>query len=137
MTYFGNNQSAVSIINNSQNVSLASGTNILNNALNTIPFVSNGEKFPFISNSIMLNITSIKGDGDVNNTLGKITIDNNKSITSNVGTTFSPQYSLSSNNCSSMIIGNGLLSTMNYSVNDTEDQSLAGFFNNINIMLKD
>ena len=137
MTYFGNNQSAVSITNNSQNVSLASGTNILNNALNTIPFVSNGEKFPFISNSIMLNITSIKGDGDVNNTLGKITIDNNKSITSNVGTTFSPQYSLSSNNCSSMIIGNGLLSTMNYSVNDTEDQSLAGFFNNINIMLKD
>lgn len=137
MTYFGNNQSAVSIINNSQNVSLASGTNILNNALNTIPFVSNGEKFPFISNSIMLNITSIKGDGDVNNTLGKITIDNNKSITSNVGTTFSPQESLLSNNCSSMIIGNGLLSTMNYSVNDTEDQSLAGFFNNINIMLKD
>lgn len=137
MTYLNNNLSALSIIKNSQNVTLNTGSNVLGAASNNSFFFSNGNSFPFCNNSIMINMVSVLGDGDASATLGKITIDNNKCITTSVGTTFSPQGSTLSNNCSGLIIGTGLMSNMQYSVNDTGDQSITGFFNNVNIMLKD
>lgn len=137
MTYLNNGLSALSFIKNSQNSTLSTNVNILNSASNNCFFFSDGVNFPFYNNSIIINVSSVLGDGDANLPLGKITINNNKSITSSVGTTFSPQGSTSSNNCSGLIIGNGLISNMQYSVNDTGDQSLTGFFNNINIMVKD
>lgn len=137
MTYLGNNLSVVSIINNSQNATLSAGVKILDNASNNSYFMSDGETFPFINKSIMINVISVKGDGDANLPIGKITINNNNCITPSVGTSFSPQGNTISNNCSGLIIGSGLTSNLVYSVNDTGDQSLAGFFNNVNIMLKD
>ncbi len=137
MTYLNNNHSALSIIKNSQNVTLNAGSNVLGTASNNSFFFSNGNSFPFCNNSIMINMVSVLGDGDASATLGKITINNNKCITTSVGTTFSPQGSTLSNNCSGLIIGTGLMSNMQYSVNDTGDQSITGFFNNVNIMLKD
>ena len=137
MTYLNNNNSVLSVIKNSQAVTLSTVSNVLGVASNNSFFFSNGNSFPFCNNSVMINMISVLGDGDANSALGKITIDNNKCITNSVGTTFSPQGSTLSNNCSGLVLGNGLMSNIQYSVNDAGDQSPTGFFNNVNIMLKD